>query len=129
VPSQAVLYVRGLDALEAFYRECVGLTPGETGEGYCELRADGLVLWLIRGQQPPATDTDGTIRRRSEVPVKLCFEVLSIERVAGAITASGGTVAKTSWDFAGYRRRDATDPEGNVIQLLEPLTTPGNPAG
>jgi predicted enzyme related to lactoylglutathione lyase len=53
--------------------------------------------------------------------VKLAFEVGSIERVAGSIEAFGGEMVQTGWDFAGYRRRDAVDPEGNVIQLLEPL--------
>jgi predicted enzyme related to lactoylglutathione lyase len=47
--------------------------------------------------------------------------VPSIEEAGGAIDASGGSVKPSSWEFAGYRRRDATDPEGNVIQLLEPL--------
>lgn len=123
VTIQAVLYVRHLEPLAAFYRECIGLTPAEAGDGYRELRADGLVLWLVRGRQSPDADTDrdGSVRRRSEVPVKLAFEVGSIERVAASIEACGGAMAQTSWNFAGYRRRDAVDPEGNIIQLLEPL--------
>jgi predicted enzyme related to lactoylglutathione lyase len=123
VTSQAVLYVRDLELLAVFYRECIGLAPAETGDGYRELRADGLVLWLVGGRQSPDADTDrdGSVRRRSDVPVKLAFEVGSIDRAAGSIEGFGGTVAQTSWNFAGYRRRDAVDPEGNVIQLLEPL--------
>jgi len=123
VTTQAVLYVHDLEPLAAFYRECIGLTLAEAGDGYLELRADGLALWLVHGPQAPGADTDrdGSVRWRSEVPVKLAFEVGSIDRVADAITASGGAMAKASWSFAGYRRRDAVDPEGNVIQLLEPL--------
>ncbi len=53
--------------------------------------------------------------------MKVAFEVGSIERVGASIEASGGAMAQTSWNFAGYRRRDAVDPEGNIIQLLERL--------
>jgi predicted enzyme related to lactoylglutathione lyase len=122
VATQAVLYAHGLDRLSAFYADCIGLTPAEMGEGYRELQADDLVLWLVRGQAPaPKLDPNGSVMRRSEVPLKLGFAVESIDRVARTIESFGGTVAKTSWEFAGYRRRDAVDPEGNVIQLLEPL--------
>jgi predicted enzyme related to lactoylglutathione lyase len=115
--------VRWQEPLAAFYRECIGLTPAETGDGYRELRADGLVLWLVRGRQSPGADTDrdGSVRRPCEAPVKLAFEVGSIERVAASIESSGRAMAQTSWNFAGYRRRDAVDPEGTIIQLLEPL--------
>ncbi len=120
--TQAVLYAHGLDRLSAFYADCIGLTPAEAGDGYRELRAEDLVLWLVRGQAPaPTLDLDGSVIRRSAVALKLGFVVESIDRIAGTIESFGGTVAKTSWEFAGYRRRDAVDPEGNVIQLLEPL--------
>lgn len=119
--TEAVLYVRDVETLGAFYRQCVGLTPVESDRNYCKLQADDLVLWLVRARQAPAGDTDrGSPRPRSEVPVKLAFEVTSIEGVAGTIEACGGSVAPATWEFAGYHRRDATDPEGNVIQLLEP---------
>jgi catechol-2,3-dioxygenase len=83
VATQAVLYTHDLDRLAAFSAECIGLALAERGDGYRQLRADDLVLWLVRGQAL--------------------------------------AVAQKSWDFAGYRRRDAVDAEGNVIQLLEPL--------
>jgi hypothetical protein len=102
--------------------ECLGLALAERGDGYRQLRADDLVLWLVRGQAPaPKLDRDGSVIRRSDVPLKLGFAVESIDRAALSIEGVGGTVAQKSWNFAGYRRRDAVDPEGNVIQLLEPL--------
>jgi catechol-2,3-dioxygenase len=67
VTTQAVLYVRDLEPLAAFYRECIGLTPAATGDGYRELQADCLVLWLVRARQSPDADTDrdGSVGRRS----------------------------------------------------------------
>ena len=120
--TQVILYAHDLGRLFAFYADCLGLAPAEQGDGYRGLQAYDLVLWLVRGQTPaPKLDPNGAVMRRSEVPLKLGFAVESIDRVARTIESSGGTVAKTSWEFAGYRRRDAVDPEGNVIQLLEPL--------
>jgi hypothetical protein len=117
-------------AASRVYLECIGLTPAETGDGYRELRANGLVLWLVRGRQSPGADTDrdGSVRMRSEVSVKLAFEVGSIERVAASIEASGA-MAQTSRNFAGYRRSDAVDPEGQHRRTRqsarsEALTTP-----
>jgi predicted enzyme related to lactoylglutathione lyase len=123
VATEAVLYVRDLEEMAAFYGQCIGLRPSETGDGYCGLQADDLRLWLVRGQGPAGHghDRGAPARRRSEVPVKLAFEVGSIEQVLSAISALGGSVATDSWEFAGYRRHDAVDPEGNVIQLLERL--------
>ena len=123
--TEAVLYVRDLEAMAAFYRQCIGLMPVETGDRYCGLRADALTLWLVRGQElPGCADSEAPARRRSEVPVKLAFDVGSIEQASSAIAALSGSITPISWDFAGYRRCDAIDPEGNVIQLLEPLAKP-----
>ena len=122
VPAQAILYAHDLDRLFAFYTEGVGLAPGKTGDGFRQLRADEFVLWLVRGQAPkPAVDEGGSALRRSNVPVKLGFGVASIDRAAPVIERLGGTLATDCWQFADYTRRDAIDPEGNVIQLLEPI--------
>lgn len=123
VTTQAILYVRDLEPLAAFYRDCIGLAPADAGDGYCGLRGDGLVLWLVRGRQSPGADInpDGSLQPRSEVPIKLAFEVESIEQIRGSVESLGGSLAKAGWDFAGYHRRDVLDPEGNVVQLLEPL--------
>lgn len=125
--TEAVLYVHDLETMAEFYRRCLGLAPVETGEGYCGIRADSLVLWLVRGKIPQADGAGNPrpARRRAEVPVKLGFQVASIEKAADAIDASGCWVKPGSWEFADYRRRDAADPEGNIITLLEPVSTTG----
>jgi predicted enzyme related to lactoylglutathione lyase len=125
VATEAVLYVRDLETMAEFYRQCLGLAVIESGERYCGFRADSLVLWLVRGQRPKVDGGggDSPTVRRSRVPVKLGFEVSSVEQAGATIVASGCWVRPTSWEFAGYRRRDAADPEGNIITLLEPLST------
>jgi predicted enzyme related to lactoylglutathione lyase len=62
-------------------------------------------------------------RRREDVPVKLAFAVPSIEDVRHVAASLGGEVDREDdeWDFRGCRHCDGVDPEGNVIQLREPL--------
>jgi predicted enzyme related to lactoylglutathione lyase len=130
VATEAVLYVRDLETLAAFYETALGLTSVEKGTDYCGLGADGLILWLVRGRRARAEDAGGghPPRRRSEAAVKLAFEVASIEQAAGVIESLGGWIATNTWEFGRRHRRDATDPEGNVIQLLEPLASPEQPS-
>jgi catechol-2,3-dioxygenase len=46
--AEAILYVADLDVMAAFYRECIGLKAVDHGDGYCELRADGMTLSLVK---------------------------------------------------------------------------------
>jgi predicted enzyme related to lactoylglutathione lyase len=121
---EAVFYVRDLDPMVAFYVRCLELSPAEAGNGYQGLSAGDFTVWLLEGEQHRRAEAcdagDGVApERRSEVPVKLCFEVPSIERAAAAIRSLGGWVAPKAWRFAGFVRQDVADPEGNVLQLLE----------
>jgi catechol 2,3-dioxygenase-like lactoylglutathione lyase family enzyme len=130
VASEAVFYVRELDPMVAFYVRRLDLSPADAGDGYQGLRADGFTVWLLAGEQHRGGEVGeigeigeigdaGAVERRSEVPVKLCFEVPSIELAAAAIRSLGGSVAPQAWKFGGFVRQDVADPEGNVLQLLE----------
>jgi predicted enzyme related to lactoylglutathione lyase len=57
------------------------------------------------------------------VPVKLVFEVASIEGLHTVVTEAGGQVdpSGTAREFRGRRLLDCLDPEGNVVQLRQPL--------
>ena len=60
--------------------------------------------------------------RRAATPVKLGFAVASIDALVPIVAELGGAVddPTTAWEHAGIVHRDAVDPEGNVIELLEP---------
>ena len=60
--------------------------------------------------------------RGGGAPLKLAFQVASIDVAAARLSRLGGQLddAETRWSFSGFVRCDAVDPEGNVIQLLEP---------
>jgi predicted enzyme related to lactoylglutathione lyase len=123
--AAGVIYVLDVARMAAFYQSCFGMSPAEPDDddGYCVLESGDWELSFVR---MPA-DIAATVvitrppRRRSETPLKLAFEVPSIDRILPVITAAGGQAepAGPAWDFRGYRHLDCLDPEGNVVQLRE----------
>jgi predicted enzyme related to lactoylglutathione lyase len=120
--AAAVLYVRDLARMRAFYEQCFALTPAEPGDGYCVLASADWDLSLVA--VPPAAAAiviADPPERRAATPVKLAFEVASIEALRAAVTAAGGRLdpAGHAWEFRGRRHLDCLDPEGNVVQLRQ----------
>jgi predicted enzyme related to lactoylglutathione lyase len=120
----AVLYVKSLGLMTAFYERCLGMSVAESAEGdFAVLAGGGWELSLVA--VPPAVAAAIVITdppaRRAAVPVKLAFEVAGIEMLRPDVAAAGGLVdpAGSAREFRGYRLVDAIDPEGNVVQLRE----------
>jgi hypothetical protein len=61
--------------------------------------------------------------RRESVPIKLAFAVDSIDALRPVFVQWGGLVdpSATQWAFRGRTHCDGVDPEGNVLQLVEPI--------
>jgi catechol-2,3-dioxygenase len=123
----AVLYVHGLTRMGAFYA-ALNLSVEEKADSFVVLRSEDWELTLVKmpadiARQNPLQDPPV---RRERVPVKLAFVVDRIQRLRPVLEALGGAAddPANEWVFGGMRRCDATDPEGNVIQLLEPVAAP-----
>jgi predicted enzyme related to lactoylglutathione lyase len=122
---EAILYVEDVERVGGFYEACLGLRRVEIGEAYCRLETAGFTLWLVRGEDGAAPNPSPTssAARRSQVPVKLCFAVQDLHDVRSAVADVGGQLDERVWSFGGYHRCDAVDPEGNIVQVLQPLGT------
>jgi predicted enzyme related to lactoylglutathione lyase len=122
--AEAVLYVKDLARMVAFYEQCFGFSVARREASYAQLRSDAWTLVLVSVPAEIADTITITVppRRRADVPLKLAFQVPSLEAGAVALVRLGGYVdaAARRWSFGGFVRCDAVDPEGNVIQLLEP---------
>lgn len=120
---EAILYVEDVERTGGFYETCLGLRRVELGQGYRRLETAGFTLWLVRGEHNAGPDpsTTSPASRRSQVPVKLCFTVQDLEHVRAAVAGAGGRLDERVWTFGGYHRCDAVDPEGNIVQVLEPV--------
>jgi predicted enzyme related to lactoylglutathione lyase len=118
--AAAVLYVGDLARMSAFYAGCFGLTVFDSAAGYCGLQSETLLLTLV--QSPEAEPIEVPPARRSSTPIKLAFEVDSIELVRSLAADLGGQVdpSGSGWSFRQSTHCDCIDPEGNVVQLIEP---------
>ena len=118
--AAAVIYVGDLARMSAFYAGCFGLTVLDSAAGYCGLESEAWLLTLVQSAeaQPSAIPP----LRRSQTPIKLAFEVDSIEEVRSLAADLGGQVhpSDSGWSFRQSTHCDCVDPEGNVIQLIEP---------
>src|ERR1700683_2308909 len=109
----------------SFYQRGVGLELKDAGGDHAVLESGRWRLSLVVVPDSIAATIPLSVpaRRRDTSAIKLAFEVRRIEDLRSTAAALGGQVDSkaTEWNFLGFRRCDAIDPEGNVIQLLEPL--------
>jgi hypothetical protein len=55
------------------------------------------------------------------VPVKLAFDVASVERTSVIVGQAGGqpNPMQSAWKWRDHLHLDCVDPEGNVVQLRQ----------
>lgn len=118
--AAAVIYVGDLERMRAFYQRCFELSTADTGPGYHGLRSDSWLLTLVYSPEAVPATTPPT--RRANTPVKLAFEVPSIQSLRPIVARLGGEVSPVDaeWEFRNAVHCDCVDPEGNVVQLIEP---------
>jgi catechol-2,3-dioxygenase len=114
--TRALLFVKELDRMAAFYRDTVGLRPvAETQtRDWIEFETGGARLAL---HATPAAIADGIEilqppRPRESTPIKLIFEVEDLSAERARLEAKGVPLRAHPWGAC-----DATDPEGNIFQF------------
>ena len=112
--------------MTAFYEACFRMSVLESGaDEFCVLASEDWDLSLVAVPKVVAATwiISDPPERREETPVKLAFEVASIEELRPIVAGRGGQAdpAGSAWDFRGFRHLDCLDPEGNVIQLRQRL--------
>ena len=119
----AVLFVRGLDQVAAFYSKVLGLSEANRDDDHILLESPGfqLVVHRIRGHPATTTEIAEPLARRARAAYKPVFFVQSLASVRTAASAHGGVMEprEKEWSFNGVAVCDAVDPEGNVIQFRE----------
>lgn len=117
----AVLFVKDVSRLTAFYAEVVGLPVTESGKTWARLGTGAFEL-VVHGIPPHIAATfeiSTPPQRREDAAIKLIFPVANIA-VARATTARlGGAMnpPDREWQLGALRVCDGHDPEGNVFQV------------
>ena len=127
VKAGAVVFVKDLERMIAFYRAVAALAPTEQGDGYCVLENAGveLVLHAIAPHIAARVDVADPPAPRAEASVKLILAVADLAAARSQAALHGGRLrpAEHEWDWRGLQVCDGVDPEGNVIQLRAALAT------
>jgi len=119
----AVLYAKDVSRVQGFYHAVLGLSVEHEERDHVILASPAFQLVLLALKEPIASsvEIESPPRRRTEVPVKLAFEIPSISAARALAPAHGGELLppEREWNFQGYRVCDGRDPEGNVVQLRQ----------
>ncbi len=118
-----VLFVSDVPRMSEFYRELAAMNVlhADTDHAVLEVAGFELVIHAIRGEWAEASA--GATEVREDAAMKLCLPVASIARARERVEALGGRIqpADREWQGRGFRACDGHDPEGNVLQVREPV--------
>ena len=112
----AVLFVRDLERMAAFYRDVLGLTPiaDERSDVWAPFDAGGVRFGLhaIPREQLCDVDASAAPKPREGNPLRLDFLVPDVESEVVRLEALGVSVLRKPWGAC-----HGVDPEGNVFGL------------
>ncbi len=112
----AILFVKDLDRMTAFYCDVLGLQLVEETrrEDWVEFTGGGVGLSLHAISSAIATEIriESPPRPREESPTKLTFTVLDVDTTLERIEQMGLPLLRRSWGGI-----EAVDPEGNVFAV------------
>ena len=121
----AIVHAKDIARVARFYAEVADLEIVHEVADHIVLESETFELVVVA--IPAATAARIVIStppaRRENTAFKLTFAVESLAEAREAAQAAGGElnpVAK-EWSFQGMRVCDGCDPEGNLIQVREPL--------
>jgi len=114
--DSAMLFVKNLGEMTAFYRDVIGFHPIEETkrDDSIEFDAGGarFALHAIPRHIADAIPTGSSAVARESSACKLIFAVEDLDREQARLAAAGVTILHRSW--GGW---DAVDPEGNVFGI------------
>ncbi|MEP6781529.1 MAG: hypothetical protein ABJC26_16645 [Gemmatimonadaceae bacterium] len=123
--SGAVLYAKNVTGLKHFYQSLLALNDESIHVATDHVAINTPTFQLVLVEVPADVAAyiviENPPRTRSEVPVKLVFDVPSIADARVVSAHNGGEVLPEAreWNFDAFRVCDGRDPEGNVIQLRQ----------
>jgi predicted enzyme related to lactoylglutathione lyase len=125
--DQAMIFVKDLERMTAFYRDIVGLclTEPHQSDGWAEFKTDGLGFSLHAipaSYSGPIDNGDPPVPREGQ-SLKLIFSTDDPDKEAARLKQLGVAVLHRPW--GGW---DFVDPEGNVVGVRSSATTAAAPA-
>lgn len=112
--ASALLYVKDLARLTAFYQDLLGMAPVNQAAGWVEFSAGAATLML---HEIPGAVADQIVittppEPREETPIKLIFAVPDLAAERARLAAAGIDLVERPWGSC-----DGMDPEGNIFAI------------
>lgn len=121
--NRAMIYVKDLERMAAFYENTLGLKPVEETrlENWVEFEAGNtrFSLHAIPSQIAQQIEISSPPRPREKNPIKLSFEVDDAAAERARLESLGVTIVQRPW--GAY---DGIDPEGNVFGIYAVSNNP-----
>lgn len=108
----AMLYVKDLQRMQAFYRDLLGADPHAADDSWVEFDTAGgmFALHAIPADLAAGIEVTSPPRPREGSAVKLLFGVRDVEAERARLEARGVQLVRRPWgDW------DVIDPEGNIV--------------
>jgi uncharacterized protein YjbI with pentapeptide repeats len=126
-PSEAVIYAKSLDRVQAFYQGVLAFEIRHTQPDHVLLTSSAWRLTIVKIPESVATSIAiaAPPTRRSQAAIKLVFEVADLPAARERAQTLGGELSSeaSEWIYQGYRICDGLDPEGNVLQFRQVAPT------
>ncbi|MFM1693917.1 VOC family protein [Aeromonas salmonicida] len=122
----ALIYARDLGLLTHFYRTLLQMDIRSQEAGFVVMENHDIQLLIHAIPESIACDIVIQVPPilREEGAIKLFFTVPSLAWAEAKAADLGGGLLPQQWPGPGLVLRNAFDPEGNILQLRELLTTP-----
>ncbi|WP_396220225.1 glyoxalase/bleomycin resistance/dioxygenase family protein [Gemmatimonas sp.] len=133
VGSGTLIYAKDLALLASFYRVLLSMSEVHASDELVVLRSydgrsyDGrslqceLIVHRIPAHIAETIVVASPPVLREDTAIKPFFSVASFVEAAAHATSMGGGVFGPQYEGPGFRITNAYDPEGNIIQLREPI--------
>ncbi|MDM5065535.1 glyoxalase/bleomycin resistance/dioxygenase family protein [Aeromonas salmonicida] len=122
----ALIYAKDLGLLTHFYRTLLQMDIRSQEAGFVVMENHDIQLLIHAIPESIACDIVIQVPPilREEGAIKLFFTVPSLAWAEAKAADLGGGLLPQQWSGPGLVLRNAFDPEGNILQLRELLTTP-----
>ena len=121
--SGTLIYAKDLALLASFYRQLLSMTEVHASDELVVLRsADAeLIVHQIPAHIAETFVVESPPVPREDAAIKPFFAVTSFAEAQTRAASMGGALIGPKYEGPGFRITNAYDPEGNIIQLREPI--------
>ena len=118
-----LIYAKDLALLASFYRQLLSMSEVHASDELVLLRSPDVELIVHR---IPAHIAESIVVEtppvlREETAIKPFFPVASFADAQALAATMGGAMFGPQYEGPGFRITNAYDPEGNIMQLREPI--------